>query len=130
MFVSFLSSKSQRKVLTIEPGYYLKGKYGIRLENVVLVVESTKEVRNSSIPFLTFEALSLVPFQRRFIDPETLSAEELKWVNAYHAKVREQLLSRIALEAERGGLSPARKRTSEWILRETELLLPTSNSVA
>ena len=95
---------------------------------MVLVIESAQEAQNSAVPFLTFEALTLVPFQRRLIDTEALSARELEWVNAYHATVRERLLARVALEAESGGPSTARKRTCEWILRETEPLRSSSNS--
>lgn len=115
-------------MLTIEPGYYLTGKYGIRLENVVLVVESPLGSRDTTTPFLSFEALTLVPFQRRLIDAAVLDKEAVAWVDGYHAKVREQLLTRLAFEGERKGLSAARKRTRDWILRETEPLRVSSAS--
>ncbi|CDS41028.1 xaa pro aminopeptidase [Echinococcus multilocularis] len=113
-------------VLTIEPGYYLTGKYGIRLENVVLVVESPQGSRDSATPFLSFEALTLVPFQRRLIDVAVLDKETVMWVDAYHSKVRERLLTRVAFESEHKSLSVARRRTRDWILRETEPLCVSS----
>ncbi|VDM30665.1 unnamed protein product [Hydatigera taeniaeformis] len=115
-------------VLTIEPGYYLTGKYGIRLENVVLVVDSPQPSRDTATPFLSFEALTLVPFQRRLINAAMLDKEAIKWVDSYHAKVREHLLTRVAFEAEHKGLSVARERTRNWILRETEPLCVSSTS--
>ncbi|VDK33680.1 unnamed protein product [Taenia asiatica] len=121
--------KNMVRVLTIEPGYYLTGKYGIRLENVVLVVESPQGSRDAITPFLGFEALTLVPFQRRLIDVAALDKEAVAWVDGYHAKVREHLLTRLAFEAELKGLSVARKRTRDWILRETEPLCVLSTSV-
>ncbi|KAL5962811.1 putative Xaa-Pro aminopeptidase P [Taenia solium] len=121
--------KNMVRVLTIEPGYYLTGKYGIRLENVVLVIESPQGSRDAITPFLGFEALTLVPFQRRLIDVAALDREAVAWIDGYHAKVREHLLTRLAFEAELKGLSVARKRTRDWILRETEPLRVLSTSV-
>lgn len=120
-------------VVTIEPGYYVNGKHGIRLENVVLVVDSGQTARNSTTQFLAFEALTLVPFQRRLIDIEALGPEAVAWIDAYHATVRERLLSRLAaVEAEHhsmegDALGPARRRTRDWILRETEPLCKPTN---
>lgn len=121
------------QVVTIEPGYYVNGKHGIRLENVVLVVDSGQAARDSTTQFLAFDALTLVPFQRRLIDVEALGPEAAAWVDAYHAVVRERLLARLALiEAEHhnmdgNALSPARRRTRDWILRETEPLCKPTN---
>ncbi|VUZ53129.1 unnamed protein product [Hymenolepis diminuta] len=120
-------------VVTIEPGYYVDGKHGIRLENVVLVVDSGQAARDSTTQFLAFDALTLVPFQRRLIDVEALGPEAAAWVDAYHAVVRERLLARLALvEAEHhnmdgNALNPARRRTRDWILRETEALCKLTN---
>ncbi|VDD78261.1 unnamed protein product [Mesocestoides corti] len=109
-------------IVTIEPGYYLNDKYGIRLENVVLVVDCASGSRESPVPFLGFEALTMVPFQRRLIDRSALLPAELAWLNAYHATVRERLLGQLKVEQRAGSPSAARKRTRDWILRETEPL--------
>ena len=70
-------------ILSNEPGYYLPGAHGIRLENLLLVQPA--ELPSASKPFLKFETLTLAPFDRRLIDPEMLDASELAWLNAYHA---------------------------------------------
>lgn len=76
-------------VLSNEPGYYLNGAYGIRLENLMLVQNA--EFEQASKPFLRFETLTLVPFDRRLIDSAMLNAAELAWLNEYHARVRKQV---------------------------------------
>jgi Xaa-Pro aminopeptidase len=73
-------------VLSNEPGYYREGHYGIRLENL-LVVSEAESAEGGEIPVMSFETLTLAPFDRRLIAPELLSAGELAWLNAYHARV-------------------------------------------
>lgn len=103
------------------------------MENVVLIVDSGQTARDSTTQFLAFEPLTLVPFQRRMIDVDALGPEGVAWVDAYHAVVRERLLARLALveseRKQRGGeeLSPAHRRTLDWILRETEPLAKATN---
>jgi len=75
-------------VLSNEPGLYLTGQYGIRLENTILVKEAGK---NFGIPFLEFETLSFIPFEKEAIAKELLSEEESAWLDAYHAKTYELL---------------------------------------
>lgn len=70
-------------VLSNEPGFYLPGRWGIRLENLELVVESSGAAR----PFLAFHALTLAPFDRRLIEPSLLGEAERAWLDAYHARV-------------------------------------------
>ena len=67
-----------------EPGLYLAGRYGIRLENLLVCVERTQ---NEYGRFLGFDALTLVPFERDAIDPALLSPQERDWLNEYHAAV-------------------------------------------
>lgn len=71
-----------------EPGIYLEGKYGIRLENLELCVE--RQVTDYGT-FLGFDTLTLCPFERDAIVPEELSAKERAQLNAYHRKVFETL---------------------------------------
>lgn len=73
-----------------EPGYYKEGAYGIRIENLVLV-EAAKAVEGGERKMMSFETLTLAPIDRRLIDPELLSADELAWLNAYHARVRAEI---------------------------------------
>jgi Xaa-Pro aminopeptidase len=72
-------------ILSDEPGYYLPGAYGIRLENLLMV--RTAERFAAKKPFLEFETLTLAPFDRRLIDPALLIAEERRWIDDYHARV-------------------------------------------
>ena len=72
-------------VVTSEPGYYELGAFGIRLENMMTVVKSAEE------DFLTFEPLTLVPFDRTLIDLAQLSDAEIDWINRYHDKVFDAL---------------------------------------
>ncbi len=73
-------------IVSNEPGYYKNGAYGIRIENLVLVVE-TEAVEGEERPMLGFETLTLAPLERRLIDRDLLNAEEIAWVDAYHARV-------------------------------------------
>ena len=72
-------------VVTCEPGYYRSGAFGIRLENMMVVVKSAEE------GFLTFETLTLVPFDRTLIDLSVLNAQEIAWINDYHERVFDAL---------------------------------------
>jgi Xaa-Pro aminopeptidase len=75
-------------IVSNEPGYYKTGAYGIRIENLVLVqpVEGSGERE-----MMGFETLTLAPIDRNLIDPSLLDAEEIEWLDAYHARVRETL---------------------------------------
>jgi Xaa-Pro aminopeptidase len=77
-------------ILSNEPGYYKAGAYGIRIENLVLVVEATA-VAGSEKPLNVFETLTLAPIDRRLVRGEMLSAEEIAWLDRYHARVRATL---------------------------------------
>ena len=77
-------------ILSNEPGFYLEGQYGIRLENLVLVTPP-EPIKGGNREMMGFETLTLVPFDRRLIDPKQLSPWELAWLNAYHARVRREI---------------------------------------
>jgi len=70
-----------------EPGFYKTGKYGIRIENLVLCVE---DVENDFGKFLKFETLTLFPIDLKLVDKNLLSEEEKAWLNAYHVTVFEK----------------------------------------
>ena len=76
-------------ILSNEPGYYKPGCYGIRLETLLLVQPA--ELADATRPFLRFEVLTLAPFDRRLIDPALLNEAERTWLNAYHARVADEL---------------------------------------
>lgn len=87
-----------------EPGYYLEGAYGIRIENLVLTVPDA-EAEN----FLTFETITLCPIDRKLILPELLSEAERAYLNKYHRRVREAIEPRLK--------DPQEK---EWLRKATE----------
>ncbi len=76
-------------ILSDEPGFYAPGRYGIRLENLVLVQPARPA--EASKPFLGFETLTLAPFDRALIEPALLSLDEVAWLDAYHARVLAEL---------------------------------------
>ena len=76
-------------ILSNEPGYYLPGRYGIRIENLLLVEPRTAE--GGERPVLGFETLTLAPFDRRLIEPALMAADEIAWVDGYHSRVRDTL---------------------------------------
>jgi Xaa-Pro aminopeptidase len=75
-------------VLSNEPGVYREGEYGIRIENLVLVVPSMKSEFGE---FLRFETLTLFPMDKCLIDWELLTSDEVKWLQNYHQVVYEKL---------------------------------------
>jgi Xaa-Pro aminopeptidase len=77
-------------ILSNEPGYYKTGAYGIRIENLVLVIEAAA-VPGAEKPLNAFETLTLAPIDRRLIIPEILSLEEAVWLDRYHARVAQTL---------------------------------------
>nr|CAH8855738.1 unnamed protein product [Trichobilharzia regenti] len=161
----------ENMVVTIEPGFYWTDHFGIRLENVVFVVPvpvsgmldatTTSPVNtgnsenhlpvndhsfrlpplDDTVKWLTFEPVTLVPFQHKFINKSLLSQDELNWLNNYHKTVRRVLCNRILQEVsstltindivkekdtsvlsskEISVLSSSRKRCLQWIFDQTE----------
>ena len=72
-------------ILSNEPGYYKTDAYGIRIENLELVIGA--DVKGSEKPVNAFETLTFAPIDRRLIEVKMLDPAELKWLNDYHAKV-------------------------------------------
>ncbi len=80
-------------ILSNEPGYYKAGAYGIRIENLVIVVESAPGagVAAEDRPMLGFDTITLAPIEKRLIEPRLLSPAEVAWLDAYHALVETEL---------------------------------------
>ena len=83
-------------ITSVEPGLYREGQWGVRIENLVLNVEGPK---NEFGEFLDFETLTLCPIDTRCIDRALMRADEIAWLNAYHATVRERLAPRLSGDA-------------------------------
>lgn len=73
-------------IVSNEPGYYKPGAYGIRIENLVVVVESLAQPGDER-EMLAFETLTLAPLDLRLVEPALLAPAELAWLNTYHARV-------------------------------------------
>jgi Xaa-Pro aminopeptidase len=74
-------------ILSNEPGYYKTAEYGIRTENLVLVIAEPAPA-GAEKPLNAFETLTLAPIDRRLIDVGMLTAKERAWVDSYHERVR------------------------------------------
>ena len=73
-------------LLSNEPGYYQRGGYGIRIENLVLVEK--REIDGAEGDYLGFETVTFVPIDRTLVERALLTPEETGWWNDYHARTR------------------------------------------
>jgi Xaa-Pro aminopeptidase len=80
-------------ILSNEPGYYKTDAYGIRIENLELVIGT--EIAGAEKPVNAFETLTLAPIDRRLVDLNMLNGDELSWLNAYHARVRHEVRGHV-----------------------------------
>ncbi|CDN48328.1 aminopeptidase P family protein [Neorhizobium galegae] len=97
-------------ILSNEPGYYRPRSFGIRIENLIYV-KAAEDIDGGDQPMLAFETLTWCPIDRRLVLPDLMTAEELGWLNGYHAAVREKLLPLIDDEA-----------VKTWLVKATEPL--------
>lgn len=82
-------------VVTDEPGLYLSGRFGVRIENILLV----KSYMSTEFgEFLQFETLTLCPIDKEPIIVEMLSEEEKKWLDDYHLTVRDKLSRHLTFD--------------------------------
>jgi Xaa-Pro aminopeptidase len=95
-------------ITSIEPGLYRTGLWGVRIENLVLNVPARTGEDATFGEFLEFETLTLCPIDARCIEVNLLRADEVAWVNNYHATVRERLAPRVSGAA------------LEWLVKRTQ----------
>lgn len=88
-----------------EPGLYLEGRYGIRLENLIV---TTKAMNTEFGQFLRFDTMTLFPFDTRLLQTDIMTDAEIEWLNAYHAEVRRRLTPLLTAEE------------AEWLRAKTE----------
>lgn len=98
--------------LSIEPGYYEDGNFGVRLENVVVVKKAKTPHRFSNKDYLTFEPVTLVPFEPKLIKKELLTRHHRRWLNHYNHMIRENIGKRLQLQN--------RKRAYDWLMSKTK----------
>jgi Xaa-Pro aminopeptidase len=80
-------------IISNEPGYYSAGAFGIRIENL-LTVES-KTIAGGERPMLGFETLTFAPIDLSLVEPKLMDADEIDWLDSYHARVRKTLSPRV-----------------------------------
>lgn len=83
-------------ITSIEPGIYRPGQWGVRIENLVLAVPAATAEDGRFGEFLEFETLTLCPIDTRCIERSLLRADEIDWLNRYHATVRERLAPKLS----------------------------------
>ncbi len=93
-------------IVSNEPGYYAPDKFGVRIENLVLVVR--KDIPGAEREMLGFETISLAPIDVRPLARELLAPAELDWLNAYHARVRDAVGPHLD------------EATRAWLVKATE----------
>ena len=93
-------------IVSNEPGYYKTGQYGIRIENLVCVV-CLATPAGAERELLGFETLTLAPLDLALVEPGLLDADEVGWLDDYHARVRETVLPLVDAE------------TGAWLARAT-----------
>jgi len=86
-------------ITSVEPGVYRAGQWGVRIENLVLNVAAHTPEGDTFAEFLEFETLTLCPIDTRCIERSLLREDEIAWLNAYHATVRERLAPRVSAAA-------------------------------
>ncbi|KAJ7474540.1 putative Xaa-Pro aminopeptidase P [Mycena galericulata] len=91
-----------------EPGYYADGRFGIRIENIVLVREVKTPNNFGNKGYLGFEHVTMSPMQTKLIDKSLFTAEEVRWLNEYHAEVLEKVSPLLQNDT----------RALEWLKRE------------
>ncbi|WP_439272089.1 aminopeptidase P family protein [Pseudochrobactrum sp. HB0163] len=96
-------------ILSNEPGYYRPGKFGIRIENLIIVKEA-EMIEGGDIAMHSFETLTFCPIDRRLIDVSLLNTDERAWLNDYHAQTRAKLLPHCTEEEK------------NWLIAATETL--------
>ena len=98
-------------ILSVEPGYYKAGEYGIRIENLVTVVEA-EAPEGAEREMLGFDTLTLAPIDRALIEPALMTGDEIAWLDDYHAHVRFSLTALVDDE------------TAKWLKEATRPLAP------
>ncbi|WP_322991020.1 M24B family metallopeptidase, partial [Hoeflea sp.] len=93
-------------IVSNEPGYYRDGGFGIRIENLV-TVHPPRDIPGGDKPMLGFDTLTLCPIEKRLILKDLLDQVEREWLDAYHARVREELSPLLSGDSALGWLEAA-----------------------
>lgn len=104
----------ENMILSDEPGYYEDGKFGCRIENVVIVVKAETKYNFMNKGYLTFEPITLFPIQLKMIEASLLTQKEVEWLNNYHTLCREI----VGVELQKQGKQDA----YTYLMREAQLI--------
>lgn len=92
--ISFISGRGVKPaagmICSNEPGFYKEGEYGMRQENMV-VIREIPDLAEDGTPYFKMENITLCPIDAKLVDRNLLTDDEVKWLNDYHAQVRESL---------------------------------------
>jgi len=94
-------------IVSNEPGFYIEGSYGIRIENLMYVAAGAHE------NFLCLRHLTLLPYDEALINKDMLTEQEIMWIKGYYSKIADEVTPLLSVEA-RLWL----KRQLEWILAQ------------
>ena len=81
-------------LISNEPGYYVSGNYGIRIENLLLIKAAPTKFETKK-PMLSFETITLCPIDKRLLLIDLLTKDEIKWLNNYHSQVKQKLADKL-----------------------------------
>ncbi|XP_066984437.1 xaa-Pro aminopeptidase 1-like isoform X3 [Macrobrachium rosenbergii] len=128
MFLSILEAPTNIDILgtgnpfqlgyffSVEPGYYRDHEFGIRLENIMMVIE--KDTKYSTQPMFAFEPVTLVPFEAKLINTTLLNKMQCDWLNSYHKKVLDVVGKEL--------VNQNRTKGYKWLKTKTEPLCVSS----
>ena len=100
-------------IVSNEPGYYEENNFGVRIENLLIVVkkDALGEYRGRS--FLGFERLTHIPIQKKLMDVSLLTDPEIAWINDYHNSIRVKVMPLLRTESAR-----------KWLIESTDRISP------
>ncbi|XP_063218262.1 xaa-Pro aminopeptidase 1-like isoform X2 [Bacillus rossius redtenbacheri] len=93
-----------------EPGYYEEGNFGVRLENILEVVNQSTPFSFDG-PYLGFKTVTLVPYEPKLIDVSMLSNDEIRWLNTYNRRIMDEVGAELKRQRRMGAFS--------WLLKKT-----------
>jgi Xaa-Pro aminopeptidase len=95
-------------IVSNEPGYYENNNFGIRIENLLEIVEKKELESFGGKGFLGFEKLTKIPIQKKLIKTELLTSFEIDWLNKYHEDIFEKVFPLLKTD-----------RAREWLKLST-----------
>ncbi|RSH90625.1 hypothetical protein EHS25_001230 [Saitozyma podzolica] len=100
-------------VISNEPGYYADGKWGIRIENIIVVKIAETPNNFGGKGYLEFEHVTMCPMQTKLVQVDLLSPAEKQWLNEYHREVREKVAPLLEQMEDQRALAWLEKETAE-----------------